>query len=192
MKTGNISMYRMENKLLGRITDFSFEQNYYYDAVYLKDIIVRDLKIRRKSKVSGNKKLIESRLIYKIPLGHDEYAVKNIKISSEELSEILTESLDGYRVCYVPVFASICESDKFPSLFILIKRYSKNMLTLAVMGHNKSSVDNFLKRSRKVIDVKIIPSPTDSRSVNDEFSIDFDYDLLVEEELKRFRKYYHG
>jgi len=167
------------------LADFAFEQNYFYDLVYFKNTVARDLKIRRKSKVENTNILLESRLVYKTPIGENEYEIKNISINDKEVADLLSNSLEGYEVSYVPVFVHTCSHKKLPNLLILLKRYSVNLRTISVMG-DKEDVKHLLKKIENIIKINVIPDPTNIRSINKDLSIDFDYDFLANQELKLF------
>jgi hypothetical protein len=181
----------ISSKIIDGLLNVSFEQNYYYDLTYFKDSITRNLKIRRKSKIGGNKQLIESHLIYKKLISDDEYLIKSKVINDAEIADLLTNSLEGYRMSYVPAFAHIVESSRNHKLFMMVKRYSPKLRTFSIMGE-KSAVDKFLQEVKGVIELKITPDPTYYRNVNSKLSLDFDYELLASEELELFKKYYGG
>lgn len=181
-----------DKEVLQSLVSLYFEENYFYDLVYLKNITTRDLKIRRKSRINNKHDIIESRLIYKISIDDNTYDIKNIAISNEEISELLTASLQEYEAFYVPVFTHTCETQKeLEDLTILIKRYSMNLRTLSIMG-DKKKVSKLLRDIGKVISLNKIPDPTNIRTIDKNISLDFDYDKLSEEEISLFKKYYKG
>ncbi len=182
----------INNNLLGSFSDLSFEQNYFYDLVYFKDTVTRDLKIRRKSKINGSHELIESRLVYKAPVGQNEYDIRDITITDRDVADLLSNSLEGYEVYYVPVFTHTCaRTSKYPELLTLVKRYSTNFRTLSVMGE-KNQVEAFLKDISKQIEVEITPDPTNIRTINKDLSLKFDYEILAREELVLFKEFFKG
>lgn len=182
----------IQNDLLSSLSDIAFEQNYFYDLVYFKNTVTRDLKIRRKSKISGKRELIESRLIYKALVGDNEYDIKSIKINDREVADLLSNSLEGYEVYYVPVFTHTCEhTSHYPELLMLVKRYSPTLKTLSIMG-DKGRVEQFINDISKLIEIEITPDPTNIRTINRDLSLDFDYDSLAEQELAFFKEHFKG
>lgn len=182
----------IQKGLLGSLSDIAFEQNYFYDLVYFKNTVTRDLKIRRKSKISGKHELIESRLIYKALVADNEYDIKNITINDREVADLLSSSLEGYEVYYVPVFTHTCEqAPRYPELLMLVKRYSRTLKTLSIMG-DKNRVESFIDDISKLIEIEITPDPTNIRTINSDLSLDFDYDSLAEHELAFFKENFKG
>lgn len=177
----------MRAGIITGLVDLSFEQNYFYDLVYLKNTVARDIKIRRKTTVDGRKELLESRLIYKTPVGDSEYEIKNLAINDREVADLLSNSLEGYEVFYVPVFTHGCVSLYDPSLLMLVKRYSLELRTLSIMG-KKSEVERVLSDITKHIKVQVTPDPTNIRTINRNLSLDFDYETLSRQELDFFNK----
>ena len=174
--------------IIAGLKDVSFEQNYFYDVVYLKNTVARDLKIRRKTQIDGKKELLESRLIYKTPVGESEYEIKNLSINDKEVADLLSNSLEGYEVFYVPVFTHTCVSSYDSSLLMLIKRYSMGLRTLSIMG-KKAEVKRVIRDISHHIKVEITPDPTNIRTINRNLSLDFDYELLSQTELDFFNQY---
>ena len=182
----------IRNNLIGNLSDIAFEQNYFYDLVYFKNTITRDLKIRRKSKISGKHELIESRLIYKALVADNEYDIRNIAINDKEVADLLSNSLEGYEVYYVPVFTHTCESSPlYPDLLMLVKRYSHTLKTLSIMG-SRNEVESFIEDASRLIEIEITPDPTNIRTINKDLSLDFNYDILADQELVFFKKYFKG
>lgn len=182
----------IKNNLVGSLSDVAFEQNYFYDLVYFKNTFTRDLKIRRKSKISGVRELIESRLIYKTLVDNNEYDIRSIAINDSEVADLLSNSLEGYEVYYVPVFTHTCGYvTSYSDLTMLVKRYSSNLRTLSIMGE-KSRVESFINDISKFIEIEITPDPTNIRTVNKDLSFEFDYDSLAQEELMFFKEFFKG
>lgn len=167
--------------LLNGISDFAFEQNYFYDLVYLKNNVARDLKIRRKSTVDKDRTLLESRLIYKIPVGTNAFKIKNIAINDREVADLLANSLEGYEVYYVPVFTHTCLHPFGSAITILVKRYSSEMKSISIMG-KKSAVAGILVSFEEVIKVTAVPDPTHIRTLNHDLSLNFDYEDIARQE----------
>jgi len=178
--------------LLINILSLRFEENYFYDLIYFRDLPTRDLKIRRAFRLNDRKKAVDNRLIYKVATKKNLYYIRNIAISTDEVVSLLAESLNDYEEHYVPVFTQECETDEsFHDLTILIKRYSSNLRTLSIMGSQKEALD-FLKRLKKIASVREVPDPTNFRSIDKKIGLGFDYDILAKQELKLFKKYHKG
>lgn len=184
----NIATF-IDNGIIEGLAEYSYEQNYFYDLVYFKNTVARDLKIRRKSKVGDDSDVVESRLIYKNPVGENEYEIKSVAINDKDIAGLLLNSLEGYEVFYVPVFVHTCINKLYPELLVLIKRYSSSLRTLSIMGPKKQ-VQAMLKNISSYINIEIIPDPTNIRTINKDLGLDFNYDQLSNEEMSIFNKYH--
>lgn len=124
----------------------------------------------------------------KTPVGNGEYDIRSIAINEKEIVDLLSNSLEGYEVYYVPVFTHNISYQADADLVILIKRYSSSLRTLSVMG-KKASVERMLQRAQEIINLRILPDPTNIRTVNRDLSLDFEYATVSNEESNFFEKY---
>lgn len=167
-----------------------YEENYFYDLVYFKGIPARSLKIRKGFRLIDLNHPESLKLIYKIPASNKTYAIKSIVIPHEDVTNLIELSLRDYEIHFLPVFTHNL-STSMPSITVLLKRYSNKLRTLSLMGHEKN-VRQFIKILNKIMTINEIDDPTNHRYIQQDISLDFDWNKLSKEELNIFRKYHNG
>lgn len=179
-----------KKKLLTNDELLHYEENYFYDLVYFKGTPARSLKIRKSFRLTDRDHPQVIKLIYKIPISHKNYTIKSIFVPHEDIANLMELSLHDYEIHFLPVFTHNL-STSIPNTTILLKRYSKNLRTLSLMG-NKRNVCNLIKNINKIFIVNEIDDPTNHRYIRKDLSLDFNWEKLSKEELSIFKKYHKG
>lgn len=167
-----------------------YEENYFYDLVYFKGTPARSLKIRKSFRLTDRDHPQAIKLIYKIPISDKIYTIKSIFIPHEDIANLMELSLHDYEIHFLPVFTHNL-SISTPNITVLLKRYSKNLRTLSLMGSQKN-VRNLIKNINKTFTINEIDDPTNHRYIRKDLSLDFNWEKLSKEELGIFKKYHKG
>lgn len=180
-----------QNQIFINNESVAYEENYFYDLIYLKGVPARSLKIRKSFRLINRKHPIGLKLVYKVPLSEkNSYIIKSISIASEDIANLISLALKDYEIHFLPVFTHNITSTN-TDIIVLLKRYSSELRTLSLMGE-KEKVKNFIKQMRRYIDIKEIDDPTNHRYIRRDISLDFQYDILSVEELEIFKQYHKG
>lgn len=179
-----------KNNIFSNDESVAYEENYFYDLVYLKGVPARSLKIRKNFRLINRDHPTSLKLIYKIPLSENNYIIKSITIANEDLANLIGLALRDYEIHFLPVFThNIATSNN--DITILLKRYSNELRTLSLMGE-KEKVEGFIKNLRQYVQAEEIDDPTNHRYIRRDLSLGFQYEELVDEELEIFKKYHKG
>jgi len=181
--------------IINGVSSLAFEQNFFYTLGYLNGVRSQDLKIRRRCKVNPRSKdrVLDDTIVYKLRMNDGTYIIRDMIVKDTDLANLIIYAFKTYEVSYAPVFTHICEvySNK-SDLLVLLKRYSKGLRTLSLMGDKKEVKDLISRIETKTGKLENIPDPTNRTTVNKDLIIEFDYDELSHEELILFKKYYIG
>lgn len=167
-----------------------YEENNFYDLVYFKDIPSRSLKIRKSYRLRDLNHPVNQKLIYKVHINGQKYAIKSIPILYDDVINLIALALNNYEIHFLPVFTHNLFSALTP-ITVLIKRYSHDLRTLSLMG-DEDDVNEFIKTLDKHILINKIDDPTNHRFLIKDLAKNFDWDKLAHEELKIFKKYHNG
>lgn len=167
-----------------------YEENYFYNLPYFPSIPCRTLKIRKIFKLNELRHSISSELIYKIPIRDRFNLIKCVKIYQEDIINLIDMALKENSVHFVPVLTHAIKG-KHKDLKILVKRYSKDLRVLSLMG-NKNIVRSLISEIKKISNIKEVNSLSDLSCPDDKFCKEFDYEKLVVEEIALFKKYFKG
>lgn len=175
--------------ILRHIESLRFEENHFYDLAYLKGVPARSLKIRYAYPPNDLEHPTECRYILKIPLPHADktYRIKSIPMSQEEIDKLLRIALHDYERHVLRVLTHSVTTTT-PEMTTLIKRYSPDIYTLSLMG-DEVRVREFQKTISKHISAEEIDDPSNYRFIDHAISVNFDYGILVKEEMELYRKY---
>jgi len=167
-----------------------YEENYFYDLIYFKGIPSRSLKIRKSFRLTDRSHPLSLRFIYKVLVSDRKYAIKSIPLPHEDIANLIGLALRDYEIHFLPVFTHNLTTPN-SNVTVLLKRYSKNLRTLSLMGEEEK-VKELIVWMREVIKIKEIDDPTNHRYIRRDLSLDFDWDVLSKEELEIFKKYHKG
>ena len=167
-----------------------YEENYFYDLPYFSSIPSRTLKIRKAFRLNDIKHPISSELIYKIPTEEKNHIIKCIKIDQEDIINLIDISLRDYNVHVLPVFTHVV-TNRHKDIKTLIKRYSKGLRVLSLMGE-ESWVKSLVSDISKVFQTSEIDSLSDQGHADKETPTDFDWERLASEETHIYKKYFKG
>jgi hypothetical protein len=167
-----------------------YEENSFYDLPYFSFIPCRTLKIRKAFRLNDLKHPISSELIYKIPIEEKKHLIKCIEINREDIINLIDMSLKDYNVHVLPVFTHTVIS-KYKDIKTLIKRYSKELRVLSLMGE-KDKIKSLISEMNKICKVSEIDILSDQGHTNKETPTDFDWEKLALEETHIYKKYFGG
>lgn len=179
-----------QNKILNNDEELFYEVNNFYDLMYFSDIPSRSLKIRKSYRLRDINHPVSQKLIYKVHINSNRYAIKSIPILHEDVISLIELALGNYEIHFLPVFTHIIFSSLTP-ITILIKRYSHSLRTLSLMG-DENEINKFVKILNKLISVKKIDDPTNHRFLIKDLAKNFEWSKLSQQELNIFKKYHNG
>lgn len=179
-----------EARVLSGIESLRYEENHFFDLVYLKHVPTRYMKVRYAYRLTDRNNPVECKFIYKVPIADNTYRIKSVLTKDDEQTRLLITALADRERHLQPVFThNVISPD--PAVTILVKRYSRSLRTLSLMGP-EVRVRDLMDTLGKHIDVRIIDDPSNYRYVKRELSLDFRYDELCAAELALYRTYCVG
>lgn len=180
----------LDARVFGGLESLRYEENHFFDLVYLKHVPTRYMKVRYAYRLSDRNKPIECKFIYKIPIGENTYKIKSVLARNDEQTRLLVGALADRERHLQPVFThNVISPD--PAVTALVKRYNRSLRTLSLMGP-EVRVRDLIASISQHITVSIIDDPSNYRYVQRSLSLDFTYDELQSEELDLFRSYCMG
>lgn len=189
IKSNDIKILFQE-KILQNDEELFYEVNNFYDLMYFKNIPSRSLKIRKSYRLRDINRPISQKLIYKVHISGNKYAIKSIPILHEDVISLIELALSNYEIHFLPVFTHNIFSNLTP-ITILIKRYSHDLRTLSLMG-DENEVNKFIKILSKLISIKKIDDPTNHRFLIKDLAKNFEWNKLSRQELNIYKKYHNG
>jgi GTP cyclohydrolase II len=176
--------------ILKAMDSLRYEENHFYNLAYFRDVPARSLKIRNAYRLTDRSRPVESKFIYKLPLGEKFYRIKSLVMDDDEIARLLVAALRDYERHLQPVLTHNVITIE-PEVTVLIKRYNRELRTLSVMGPERRVCD-FVNTVRRSVSAEEIDDPSNFRYLNRSLSIDFVLSELQDEEVSLFRAYYMG
>jgi GTP cyclohydrolase II len=179
-----------QRNVLRGIDSLRYEENHFYDMASFEGVPARSLKIRYAFKISDPQTPVETKFIYKVPVGDKVYRIRSLAISYDEVAKLLGFALVDCEQHVLPVFThNVIGPDR--EVTALLKRYTPTLRTLSLMGP-EVKVRRVTDIVRGVITAEEIPDPSNSLFIDRKLSVAFNYDDLAQEELALYRKYSVG
>lgn len=178
------------------VSGLAFEENFFYTLNYFNGVRSQDLKIRRRCKVNPNSRdrIIDNTIVYKTLVGNGKYKIRDMLVDDNDLANLILHSFKSYEVNYVPVFTHTCELNPIYNkvVLVLLKRYSQSLRTISLMGPEKD-VKMIVSKLKNYTGPMIeVPDPTNFTTVDEDIIVGFNYNILANDELSIFKKYYIG
>jgi GTP cyclohydrolase II len=174
-----------QKAILRGIDSLRYEENHFYDMASFEGVPARSLKIRYAFRLSDRQKPVECKFIYKVPRSEKLYRIRSLAINYDAIAQLLGFVLRDCEQHLLPVFThnAIGPDSKVTAL---LKRYTSALRTLSLMGPEEN-VRSLIEVVRSLVSAEEIPDPSNYLFINRRLSVDFDYDLLSQEELELYR-----